>query len=263
MDQELNIKLTKDMRAASSTMTRNEARYLLSQYLGMQEARIAANQKAAKMNERNQGEPHAVLNWVADNASALEKQILGALKAFAESQPMGKWALSVNGVGPVVAAGLLAHIDIEQCPTVGHIWAFMGFDPSKKWEKGQKRPHNAALKQIGYYAGESFVKCSGSPYRKVYDDRKAYEQAKNERGEYAELAAAIAKDRPTHKQVKTCKIGKLPDGHIHSRCKRYAVKQFISDWHAEAYRQHFGKEPPLPYPIAILGHAHFRAIKSE
>lgn len=239
-------------------MTRNEARYLLGQYITMQDNRKAADQKAAKMEERNKGEPHAVLGWISDNSLALEKQILGALEAFAESQPMGQWALAIDGIGPVVAAGLLAHIDIEKCPTVGHVWAFMGYDPSKKWEKGQKRPHNAALKQIGYYAGESFVKCSKSPYRKLYDDRKAYEQAKNEKGEYAELAASVVKARPTHAQIKTYKAGKLPDGHIHSRCKRYAVKQFIADWWSEAYRKHFKTEPPLPYPIAILGHAHLR-----
>lgn len=258
MDTEALVKLSKDMKSAATTMTRNEARYLLSQYLTMQDNRKVADQKAGKMEERGQGEPHAVLNWISDNALAMEQQILGALKCYAESQPMGQWALAIDGVGPVVASGLLAHIDIEKCPTVGHVWAFMGYDPSKKWEKGQKRPHNAALKQIGYYAGECFVRCTKSPYRKVYDERKAYESAKNERGEYAEAAAAVVKARPTHAQIKTYKAGKLPDGHIHSRAKRYAVKQFISDWWAEAYRQKFGKEPPLPYPIAILGHAHLR-----
>lgn len=257
-DNESLVKLSKDMKAASSTMTRNEARYLLSQYLTMQNNRKASDQKAAKMEERASGEPHAVLNWISENAGALEKQILSALKAYAESQPMGQWAMDIDGVGPVVAAGLLAHIDIEKCPTVGHIWAFAGFDPSKKWEKGQKRPHNAALKQIGYYAGECFVRCTKSPYRALYDQRKEYEKAKNEAGDYMPQAHQIFKDRPTHAQKATYKSGKLPDGHIHSRAKRYAVKQFLSDWHAEAYRKHFGKEPPKPYPIAILGHAHER-----
>jgi hypothetical protein len=258
MDQEALVKLSKDMKQAANTMTRNEARYLLDQYLSMQHQRKAADQKAAKMEERAKGEPHAVLNWVSDNAHSLEKQILSALNAYCESQHMGGWALSIDGVGPVVSAGLLAHIDIEKCPTVGHIWAFMGYDPSKKWEKGGKRPHNAALKQIGYYAGECFVRCTKSPYRKIYDDRKAYEQAKNEAGDYGEQAKAVLESRPTHAQKATYKAGKLPDGHIHSRAKRYAVKQFIADWWSEAYRDHFKKEPPLPYPIAILGHAHHR-----
>jgi len=256
IDTEGLVKLTKDMKAASSTMTRNEARYLLSLYLTMQNNRKAADQKAAKMEDRASGEPHAVLDWASQNAHGLEKQILGAINAFAESQPMGKWALAMDGIGPVVAAGLLAHVDMDKCPTVGHIWAFAGLDPSKAWEKGQKRPHNAALKQICYYAGESFVKVTKSFYRKTYDERKAYEQAKNEAGEYAELAAKVVKARPTHAQIKTYKAGKLPDGHIHSRCKRYAVKLFLAHWHAEAYRQTFGKEAPLPYPIAHMGHAH-------
>lgn len=258
MDQEALVKLTKDMKAASSTMTRSQARYLLSLYLTEQDKRKAADQKMAKMEERYAGEPHAVLDWYSENASAMEKQILSALEAYAESQSMGRWALEIPGIGPVVSVGLLAHIDIEKCPTVGHIWAFMGYDPTKKWEKGGKRPHNAALKQIGYYAGESFVKCTKSPYRKLYDDRKAYEQAKNEAGEYSALAEKVLVDKPKHAQAKTYKEGKLPDGHIHSRCKRYAVKQFIADWWTQAYREHFKKEPPLPYPIAILGHAHLR-----
>ena len=40
------------------------------------------------------------------------------------------------------------------------------------------------------------------------------------------------------------------------RAKRYAVKLFLSHWFEEAYRTHYGTEPPKPYPIARLGHAH-------
>lgn len=258
MDQEVLAKLSKDMRAAASTMTRNEARYLISQYLTMQNNRKAADQKAGKMEERNKGEPHAVLGWISDNAYALERQILSALEEFARSQTMGRWALEIDGVGPIIAAGLLAHIDIEKCPTVGHIWAFAGLDPSKKWEKGQKRPHNAALKQICYYFGESMIKCTKCPYRQIYDERKAYESGKNEAGDYAVQAEAVLKAIPTHAQKAIYKIGKLPPGHIHARAKRYTIKQFLSDWHAQAYQDHFKKEPPKPYPIAILGHAHER-----
>ena len=38
-----------------------------------------------------------------------------------------------RGIGPVIAAGLLANIDIKQAPTVGHIWRFAGLDPTNKW----------------------------------------------------------------------------------------------------------------------------------
>jgi hypothetical protein len=31
---------------------------------------------------------------------------------------------------------------------------------------------------------------------------------------------------------------------------------FLSHWHREAYLQHYGTEPPAPFPIAHMGHAH-------
>ena len=55
-----------------------------------------------------------------------------------------RWARSIYGIWPVLAAGLLAHIDIEQAPTVGHIWSFAGLDPTKKWQPKTTRPWNAA-----------------------------------------------------------------------------------------------------------------------
>jgi hypothetical protein len=260
MDQEILVKLSRDMKSAAETMTANQARYLTSLYLTMQRNRKAADQKIAKMVERSEGEPHAVLTWASDNALALESQILGALKAFALSQPMGRWAMGILGVGPIVASGLLAHVDIDKCPTAGHLWAFAGFDPSKKWGKGEKRPHNAALKQIGYYAGESFIKLKGNPecaYGRMYDERKAYEQAKNEAGDYAEFARAYLERRPTHAQAKTYKSGKLPAGHLHARARRWVIKMFLAHWFEEAYWKRHGREAPLAYPVAVQKHAHY------
>lgn len=55
---------------------------------------------------------------------------------------------SIHGIGPVISAGLLAHIDIHRAVTVGHIWRFAGLDPSVKWLKKTKRPWNAGLKVL-------------------------------------------------------------------------------------------------------------------
>lgn len=50
--------------------------------------------------------------------------------------------------------------------------------------------------------------------------------------------------------------GKLPAMALHERAKRWSVKIFLSHYHHAAYRSHYGTEPPLPYPIAHLNHAH-------
>ena len=95
---------------------------------------------------------------------------------------------SIHGIGPVIAAGLLAHINVnpwkclrpgkkgdERCGpddrnpehegcnhnpvrTAGGVWAFAGLDPNAVWRKGGVRPWNARLKVLAWKIGDSFMK---------------------------------------------------------------------------------------------------------
>lgn len=253
-------KLNKDLRKAVVTLSDREARYLVDLYYQMQDNRKRGDNQTRAMTES--GEPHGVISWVAVQSETLETRVKQLLDSYSRSKPIGKWARGICGIGPVIAAGLMAHIDITKAPTVGHIWRFAGLDPTQKWEKGQKRPWNASLKVLCWKIGESFVKVSGNDrdvYGKVWLRRKEEEQAKNEAGAFADQAKAVLEARRIGKETEAYKHysgGKLPPAHIHARAKRYAVKLFLSHWHERAYEFHFGTKPPLPYPIAILNHAH-------
>lgn len=250
-------RLSRDLALASITLSRDEARFLVDAYYAMQQNRIRDNNQVRALGES--GEPHAVLAWLAEQDSTLEKQIARALDKYSDADPLGRWARSVVGIGPVISAGLLAHIDMTKAPTVGHIWRFAGLDPTKKWTKGEKRPWNAGLKTLCWKIGESFVKIKSNEddvYGKFYDQRKAWETERNEAGAYAEQAAAVIEARPNHKQKAIYATGKLPPGHLHARAKRYAVKLFLAHYHEQGCRLVLGTEPPMPYPIAHLGHAH-------
>jgi len=63
----------------------------------------------------------------------MENQIKRSLDKFTDHHPVGKWMKSIHGIGPVIAAGMLAHIDIEKAPTAGHIWRYAGLDPTVVW----------------------------------------------------------------------------------------------------------------------------------
>lgn len=250
-------RLSRDLALASITLSRDEARFLVDAYYAMQQNRIRDNNQVRALGES--GEPHAVLAWLAEQDSTLEKQIARALDKYSDADPLGRWARSVVGIGPVISAGLLAHIDMTKAPTVGHIWRFAGLDPTKKWTKGEKRPWNAGLKTLCWKIGESFVKVKSNEddvYGKFYDQRKAWETERNEAGAYTEQAAAVIEARPNHKQKAIYATGKLPPGHLHARAKRYAVKLFLAHYHEQGCRLVLGTEPPMPYPIAHLGHAH-------
>lgn len=249
-------RLSRDLANAASTLSRDEARFLVDYYYISQRDRIRAGNQVRALNES--GEPHSVISWLNAQSDTIEGQIKRALGKYAEASATGQWLLNQYGIGPVISAGLLAHIDIHKAPTVGHIWRFAGLDPTLKWEKGGKRPWNAGLKTLCWKIGESFVKVKGKEegvYGHIYVERRKLEGEKNERMEFAEQAAAVLKARPSHAQKKTYAEGKLPDGHLHARAKRYAVKLFLSHLH-EVWRKNEGLEVPLPYPIAQLGHAH-------
>lgn len=252
-------RMTKDLRAAvqgdkSRGLSRPEARFLVDAYYQMQGNRIRAENQVRSIADGT--EPHQVLDWLRDQDRILETQIRNTLDLYSANE----WSRSVCGIGPVIAAGLMAHINIAKAPTVGHIWSFAGLNPMQKWKKGQKRPWNADLKALCWKIGESFVKTKNndnSYYGHVYDSRKAFEIKQNEAESYGDQADAMLIAVPNHKQAATYKKRILPDSHIHMRAKRYAVKLFLAHWHEKAFISKYGRNPPLPYVIQHLGHGHY------
>lgn len=313
-------KLTRDLRNAAATLTDHQARFLVDAYYTMQDNRIRADGQIRSMKD----EPHETLDFFATQAEDLEGQMKRALDAYSNARPIGRWARSICGIGPVIAAGLMANIDIRRSPTAGHLWSYAGLNPKVEWEGRTKveawmakecegkrrvideafvyraaalygrhpdrlleaatrdwttgesckltaksltsalcrRPWNASLKRLIWLCGESFVKVKGNEndyYGKIYDARKRYEQEKNERGEYAEQCVEIlASKNFTNDTVarKAYMEGRLPDGHIHARAKRFAGKIFLSHYFDMAVRLELGKEPPRPYVIEHMGHVH-------
>jgi transposase IS116/IS110/IS902 family protein len=252
-------RLTRDLRTAAKTLSHAEARYLVDAYYQMQRDRIRSVNQVRATGEAT--EPNAVLSWLAGNTRILEDNVRRALDAYTDGHPVGLWSKTIVGIGPVIAAGLLAHIDIERAPTVGHIWSFAGLNPQAKWLKGQKRPWNARLKTLCWKIGESFVKQSsreGDFYGKLYAQRKAFEQAQNEAGAYAEQATISLREKRFGEDTKAraaYEAGQLPPARIHLRSQRWAVKIFLAHWHHVAFETRFGQPPPKPYVLSILGHA--------
>lgn len=253
-------RMSRDIREATRTMTEQEARFLVDAYYTMQKNRIRARNQIKAMT----GEPNAVLQWLASNNELLEKQLKGALQRYALGHPTGQWLMSVLGIGPVIAAGLMAHIDITQADTAGKIWRYAGLDPTSVWKKGEKRPWNGRLKVVCFHAGESFVKVSSNEndvYGKVWRKRKDLEVERNEAGEFAEQAAAklerfnIGKSTDAYGYYSQ---GQLPPAHIHARAKRYAVKLFLSHTQEAMFVDFFRRLPPKPYILTDPRHVHYK-----
>ncbi|MCC8015635.1 MAG: IS110 family transposase [Eubacterium sp.] len=255
-------RITRDLKKAAATLSKNEARYLVDTYYQIQDFRKATANQCRSMNE----EPHETLEFFKGDFETIENDIKKALDEYTDNNAVGRWCKSICGIGPVISAGLLAYIDITQAPTAGHIQAYAGLDPTKEWKKGEKRPWNAGFKCLCWKIGQSFVKVCNNKndvYGHIYKLRKDYETEKNEKGDYAEQAKAklekfkIGKDTEAYKYYS---VGKLPPGHIQQRCERYATKIFLSHLHHVMYLDYYHTEPPKPYALAILNHAHMIEI---
>jgi len=250
-------KLSKDLREAAKLLSRAEVRYLVDSYYMMQLDRMRLASQARALIE--QKEPASLIPWLTTQSERFETEIKKALGAWAKEQPVGRWCLSITGLGPVMTSGFLAYIDIEKASTAGKIWRFAGLDPTVKWEKGQKRPWNASLKTLCWKLGESFVKVSGNKndiYGQLWLKRKEFEQQRNGAGANAEEAArrvsTVGKSTEAYKHYAA---GHLPPGQIHARAKRWAVKIFLSHLHHAMYVSHFKTPPPKPWVIEHGGHA--------
>lgn len=319
--------LRADLKRSAALMGVQEVRYLVDLYYQIQDYRKATDNQRRSMTS----EPTMVFMWTRDTMARMEADIKSVMDAYTSSDPMGQWSKSIVGIGPVLAAGLSANIDITKAPTVGHIWRFAGLDPTATWLGREKaaqvvktltptaghltddqiigiagiigrnpesllrqsryagpkkapltqptaasttaalarRPWNAALKLLCWKIGDSFVKVSNHPndvYGHYYRQRKDLETQRNLRGEYADKAREILDSKRIGKDTENYKHltqGHLSPGHIDARARRWAVKLFLAHWHETAYRLHYKTEPPAPYPIAILGHAHRIAAPSQ
>lgn len=123
-----------------------------------------------------------------------------------------------------------------------------------------KPPYNTDLKTRMYLIGVSFIKvCNNekSLYGRIYKEKRIEYARKNDNGEYAERAEKILSEKNFDKSTVAYKAlitGKLPESHIISMARRYAVKLFISHVFEAMYYDEYNEEPPKTYVIEHLGH---------
>lgn len=155
------------LQANPDGMTKDEVRFLVSSYYGVQELRKLLNNRVSALS--GQADPASMFAFIANGIEITEKNIQKFLAFASAKEEIGRWAESIRGIGPVISAGLLAHIDMNKAPTVGHIWRFAGLDPTLDWLGRDKSA--ALLKEIvgsdREVTDEQFVQIATAANRKA------------------------------------------------------------------------------------------------
>jgi len=265
LPETLNLKLTKDIKQASKKMTTEEARQMVRWYYDWQQQRIRCSNQVVAAARAEQSSD--CVSYLTDAIETIENRMAGMLAQFANASELGRWSQSHWGIGPVLTCGMLSNINISRCPYPGNLWSFAGLNPTRVWEKGQRRPWNADLKVICWKTGQSFIKgCrrqergkSRTFYGLMYILQKAHYQKLNDAGQYRERAAEILKARKFSDDTNAKKAylaGTLPPAHISAMAARWAVKMWLTHYWQQAWEiDNPGKAAPVAWILTQGTHS--------
>jgi transposase len=198
----------------------------------VQKARIQFNNRlSAIQNGTDETDgPQAELcqRWL-DRFSIIEAELDKDIAAAVAHAPIYEHLSGLRGIGPMLAAKMIALIDIDRAPTVSSLWRYAGYGvvngEREKPVKGEKLHYNKRLKTTLYLVATSFLR-SNSPYRRIYDSAREY-------------YAANRQD--------------WTKGHQHQAAMRKMTKIFLSHlW--QTWRELDGLPVTAPYVHDRLGH---------
>lgn len=197
-------------------------------------------------------------DWLTFGETLIQRKLQQWVETGAPAE--SKWAYEQYGIGPVLAAGLAAHIDVAKANSPSAVWRYAGLAPGyDKRVKGEKLPFNGRLKTLCWKVGDSFVKFSGQEecfYGKIYREFKTEEVRRNESGHYKTTAAEELRSKNWKDDTITkarLLEGKLSDKHLDMKARRRAVKIFLTHYW-EKGRKARGLPVRPPYAKGVLGH---------
>jgi hypothetical protein len=240
------------------TLKQGDIAEMVSLYYDCQDLRIA------HANKERTEPPSELVEWLDFWMKAGEKVIHAKLAQWVEgddSPVEAKWAYDQVGIGPIIASGLAAHVDVAKADSISALWKFAGQAPGfDRKVKGEKLAYNARLKVLCWKAGQSFCKVSGkenATYGKLYVQFKAEEIRKNEGGLYVEAAKRELEKKKFKQDDSVTKkrllAGKLSDAHLHARATRRTVKLFLAHYYMVG-REARGLPMRRPYAEQVLHH---------
>ena len=142
---------------------------------------------------------------------------------LAETLPVWDWVKGVRGIGSLGLGLIVGEAgDLSNYDNPAKLWKRFGLAPGQRkirgTEEGLEAGYSPRRRAMMHIVGDCLIKLQGKagPYRKVYDDRKAYEEAQHP---------------------------ELQLGHRHKRAMRYMEKRFLLDlWKRwRKYAAHFNR----------------------
>lgn len=138
-------KVEKDLKKEIKSLkniTRSEIRILVDTMYQLQKMRIRLESQIRAINSNSDEATKVtikILEWNFDNILVQEEECVKCLKLAVESSPVGRWLLEIKGIGPIMAANLIAYFDVSKCNYATHFISYAGInDNNRPWLGAEK-----------------------------------------------------------------------------------------------------------------------------
>lgn len=137
--------LTKDLKKeikSIKNISRQEIRFLVDSYYQTQAKRITLQNQIRSVRQSKDDSTDVycdILDWQLKAQMVQEKGIKDTLELISKNNEVGRWLLQINGIGPVITAGLLSYFDVTGIEYATHFMSYAGLnDNNRPWLGAEK-----------------------------------------------------------------------------------------------------------------------------
>lgn len=138
-------RIDKDTKKAIQDIAidRTQMRYLIDIFYQVQDSRIEAQNRIRAISQGKDSAPDrattAILEWDLGNLMIREAELKKIIENAVRSCKIGQWLIAVNGIGPLIAGGLIAYLDIDKAKHATSFHQYAGLnDNNRPWLGAEK-----------------------------------------------------------------------------------------------------------------------------
>lgn len=154
-------------------ITNSEMKELVDMFYQVQGSRIALQNRIRAINQgADDGDQNTlqILLWNLGNKKREEKEIFKILDAATEQLPVGRWMKQIVGVGPTIAAGIIAYLDVKKANYASNFISYAGLNDNNRPWLGREKAKKIVDEVIGddqYITDEHLIQISAKAHWKV------------------------------------------------------------------------------------------------
>lgn len=128
-------KIPKELKENVMYISKEEGRTLYDAYYQIQKYRIALQNQCRSVSQRSDNSAaveSGITSYILQQVYKIETNIKKLVELWVKSHYIGRWMLSITGVGPMMASAFLCYLDFDKANSMGNFWAYCGLDGKKR-----------------------------------------------------------------------------------------------------------------------------------